>query len=515
MNHVVIVGGGTAGSVLAARLSEDPHRQVTLVEAGASGDTPAELLDGGSIPAVVAGHPANWGYRGWLQPDASHVVPRGRVLGGSSAINGGYFIRARPQDFDRWAEVSGPQWSYESALPFLKKLENDLDFGDDPGHGTAGPLRVRRPAQSGQLASLFARAAQELGFAVEGDKNAGSGPIGVGPVPSNIIDGTRVNAAMAYLSDARERPNLVVVGDTRVLRIRIEGGKAVGVETEREFIEADEVIVAAGSVATPHLLMLSGIGPAAELEALGIASMADLPVGQGFSDHANVAVGWHSSADLDDRDERVAFPTALNFDSSGRDGAAVDGDLEILLVSKPTSVLFGASAAAVAGGGSGPASDVSEDEYQLLVALQQPVARGHMTLESSDPLVQPRIDYNYLHDERDRARLRVGVRTAATLLHSPSFAGTFAGFSSLSDDILTDDALLDAWIASHLSTAIHLSGSAAIGPVVDWQGRVHGVDALRVADTSILPTVPSRGTFNTAVFIGEFVAHHMMQVGDE
>jgi choline dehydrogenase len=501
MNRVVIVGGGTAGSVLAARLSEDPRRHVTLVEAGNADATPVELLDGGSIPAVVPGHPANWGYQGWLQPGASHVVPRGRVLGGSSAINGGYFIRARPQDFDRWAEVAGPQWSYERALPFLKRQENDLDFGDEPGHGTAGPLRVRRPAQSGQLASLFTRAAQELGFSTEDDKNSGHAPIGVGPVPSNIIDGTRVNAAMAYLGDARERPNLTVVGDTRVLRIRVEDGKAVGVETEREFIEADEVIVAAGSVATSHLLMLSGFGPAAQLEALGIASIADLPVGQGFSDHPNVAVGWHSSADLNDSDERVAFPTALNFDSSGRDGAAVDGDLEILLVSKPTSALFGA----------GPESDVGQGEYQFLVALQQPVARGHMTLESSDPLVQPRIDYNYLHDERDRARLRVGVRTAAALLQSPSFRGTFAGYSSLSDDILAEDALLDSWIASHLSTAIHLSGSAAIGPVVDWQGRVHGVEGLRVADTSILPSVPSRGTFNTAVFIGEFIAHHMVQ----
>ena len=505
MNHVVIVGGGTAGSVLAARLSEDPRRHVTLVEAGNADATPVELLDGGSIPAVVPGHPANWSYQGWLQPGASHVVPRGRVLGGSSAINGGYFVRARPQDFDRWAEVAGPQWSYESAVPFLKRLENDLDFGDEPGHGTAGPLRVRRPGQDRQIVSLFTQAAHELGFAAEDDKNSGIGPIGVGPVPSNIIDGTRVNAAMAYLGDARERPNLTVVGDTRVLRIRIEDGKAVGVETEREFIEADEVIVAAGSVATPHLLMLSGIGPAAQLEALGIASIADLPVGQGFSDHPNVAVGWHSSVDLDDRDERVAFPTALNFDSSGRDGAAVDGDLEILLVSKPTRVLFGG----------GPESDVSPDEYQFLVALQQPVARGHMTLESSDPLVQPRIDYNYLHDERDRARLRVGVRTAAALLDSPSFKGTFAGYSSLSDDILAEDVLLDSWIATHLSTAIHLSGSAAIGPVVNWQGRVHGVEGLRVADTSILPSVPSRGTFNTAVFIGEFIAHQMMQAGAE
>ncbi len=508
MNHIVIVGGGTAGSVLAARLSEDPLRDITLIEAGSAGETPAELLDGASIPAVVPGHAANWGYEAWLQPFASHVaphvVPRGRVLGGSSAINGGYFIRARPQDFERWSEVAGPQWTYQRALPFLKKLESDLDFGGDPGHGTSGPLRVHRPSQSGRLASLFTQAARELGFVEEIDKNDACGEIGVGPVPSNIVDGTRVNTAMAYLSNARERPNLEILGDTRVLHVRIDNGKAVGVETVHGFIAADEVILAAGAVASPHILMHSGIGPAAQLEAHGIVSIADLPVGQKFSDHPNLAVGWHSSLPMSDALESFAFPTALNFDSSGLHKEHSEGDLEILLVVKPTSTLFGSRPTAW--------SDAGREEYQLLVSLQKPNARGRMKLVSKDPLVQPRIDYNYLQDDSDRARMRIGVRTAVALLHAAAFAATFIEFSTLSDAVLADDERLDEWIEAHLSTAIHLSGSAPIGDVVDWQGRVHGVDGLRVADTSILPTVPSRGTFNTAVFIGEFIAHQIMQV---
>lgn len=501
MNHVVIVGGGTAGAVLAARLSEDPSREVTLIEAGPAGDTPAELLDGASLPAVVPGHPANWGYQAWLQPATSTTVPRGRILGGSSAINGGYFIRPRPQDFERWASVSGPEWSFERALPFLKKLENDLDFGDQPIHGTSGPLSVRRPPQSGRLAALFTEAAVQLGFAEEADKNQSTGPVGVGAVPSNIIDGVRINAAMAYLADARSRPNLKIMGDTRALRVRVSHGKAVGVETDRGVVDADEVVLAAGSVATPHLLMLSGIGPAVQLNAHGILPVSDLPVGMSFSDHPNLSVGWHSSVPLVDPAERFAFPTALNFDSSGSGGHYPDGDLEILLSVKPLSLLFEPGLASPPG--------EATDEYHVMVSLQAPKGRGRMTLVSGDPLTQPRIEYDYLNNESDRQRMRVGVRTAARLLTSTSFASVFLSFASLTDDILGDDALLDEWITTNLSTAIHLSGSAPMGEVVDEQGRVYGVDALRVADTSILPNVPSRGTYNAAVFIGEFIAHQM------
>lgn len=231
--------------------------------------------------------------------------------------------------------------------------------------------------------------------------------------------------------------------------------------------------------------------------------VAELPVGQDFSDHPNLSVGWHASIPLVDSAERWAFPTALNFDSSGADGQHPDGDLEILLCVKPLRLLVNPDPPPLPAGGS--------DEYHVMVSLQAPKGRGRMALVSGDPLTQPRIDYNYLSNESDRQRMRVGVRTAARLLTSASFASVFRSFASLTDDILGDDALLDAWIDTHLSTAIHLSGSAPIGTVVDGQGRVHGVSALRVADTSILPTVPSRGTFNAAVFIGEFIAHRMSQ----
>jgi choline dehydrogenase-like flavoprotein len=371
-------------------------------------------------------------------------------------------------------------------------------------------MRLRRPPQHGELATAFREAALELGHPEEPDKNAlalaGAAPrIGVGPVPSNIVDGVRVNTAMAYLEPARGRPNLRVLGGTRALRLRFgPGSRVIGVETDRGDVDADEVVLCAGSVATPQLLMLSGVGPRAELEAHGIAVRADLPVGERFSDHPNLAVGWRPTRPLHDERDRFAFPTALNFDSSGPAGRYPQGDLEILLVAKPVGLLFGQP------GQHAVTEADAGTEMQLLVALQQPLSRGRLGLRSADPLDAPRVEYRYLEADDDRARMRTGVRTASAMLRSRAFDGLFDGFVSLDEATLGDDARLDAWVAAHLGTAIHLSGTAAMGGVVDGAGRVLGVEGLRVADTSMLPRVPSRGPFNTAVFIGELIARLML-----
>lgn len=506
--RTLIVGGGTAGSVLAARLSEDPERTVILVEAGPAGDTPPELLDGATIPAALPGHPANWAYESELMPGRAAVVPRGRLLGGSSTVNGGYFVRARPGDFARWAEAGGSHWRHAAVLPLLAALEDDLDFGSEPGHGDDGPMRVQRPPQTDELPAAFTAAARELGFPVEPDKNALGGPPGVGPVPSTIVAGVRVSTAAAYLRDAASRPNLTILGDARVARVLVEGGRAVGVELlrgasrETKILEAAEVVLCAGATASAQLLMLSGIGPSAELAAAGIPVLADLPVGEGFHDHPNLALGWHPARPPAGIPPRTAFPTALNFDSSAREHGPgqghPDGDLEILLTAQPDEALFG---------GDGTVTEASE--LRLIVALQQPRSRGRLTLRSADPLAAPRIEYRYLEDPADAARLREGVRVAAAILRSEAFAGLFGRFASLDPVALDEDGLLDAWIREHLGTAIHMCGTAAMGRVVDGGGSVRGIAGLRVADTSILPTAPSRGPFNTAVLIGELIARLM------
>ncbi|MEN2738471.1 mycofactocin system GMC family oxidoreductase MftG [Microbacterium sp. X-17] len=494
MTRTVVVGAGASGAVLAARLSEDPAASVVLVEAGPDPRPfPAELLDGTTIQGARPGHPASAGFPAELAPGHPFTLVRGRIVGGSSAINGGVFIRARPADFDGWASVGGEAWSYARMLPILRALEDDRDYGATEWHGGSGPIPVRRPRTDAGAVGAFVAAARAAGFADDPDKNAPGAP-GVGPVPSNVIDGIRVNAAHAYLDPVRDRPNLRILAGTRVRRVLIESGRAVGLDTDRGIVEADEVVLCAGALGTAHLLLHSGIGPRGDLEGLGLPVVADLPVGEGFSDHPQIAVGWRPAAPLDPV-ESTAFPVALHARAGGEHP---DGDLELLFAARTIGELLAgrANASAIPRG----------SEVQLLVGLQTPASRGRLSLRSADPLVPSRIEFRYLASAEDLERLRVGVRMAAALLSSSAFAGIADRLTELGDAVLDDDARLDAWLRAHLGTALHTCGTARMGDVVDGSGRVHGIRGLRVADLSMLPVVPSRGPAATAVAIGELAA---------
>ncbi|QEV99196.1 mycofactocin system GMC family oxidoreductase MftG [Microbacterium caowuchunii] len=526
MIRTIVVGGGASGVPLAARLSADPKRSVILLEAGdAESPTPPDLLDAGTVQGAMPGHPANWSHLGHLTPDLPYTIARGRILGGSSALNGAYFVRPRPADCASWARAAGPEWSYDALLPAMRAMESDADHPDERIHGTTGPMPIRRPPQRNRAVRAFTAAAAELGYPAEPDKNA-VGTAGVGPVPANIVAGRRVNTAMAYL-DAAVRARIDLRGDTRVLSVIVEEGRAVGVRTTAGPVLGDEVVLAAGAIGSAHLLLVSGIGSAARLRALGIPLVADLPVGEEFSDHPDIAVGWRARRPVFDPAEGFAFPTALNLDSGT--GRHPDGDLEILLSVKPLGYLLTGSTHARAAGlrhalrhpirtirslvgvSSRRAAEqlAHLDDLQLIVGLQAPEGRGSVSLESADPLHPPRIDYRYLELESDRARMRHGIRTAAALLRAEAFSGVFDRLTELDDTVLGDDDALDTWMRAHLGTAIHMCGTAPLGEVVDAHGRVHGVPGLRVADTSILPTVPSRGPFASAVLVGERIAELM------
>lgn len=322
-------------------------------------------------------------------------------------------------------------------------------------------------------------------------------------------------------------------GNSYVRRVVFSGTRAVGVEVARDgivsVIEAGEVVLSAGGVKSPHILLVSGIGPKSELERLAIPVVMDLPVGRDFSDHPDIAVGWRPRRNLVDATTTQSMSNCLNFTAADSE---ITGDLEILPMLKPMGYLLtGSMESTLSGAGAflhHPLRCLSamrgvslkrfaqqlahRGDLTFLVAVQAETSRGQITLESANPDVQPRIDYNYLSTESDLRRMREAIRIAVRILRSDAFRPLFKRLTELSDATLDNDGLLDEWMRRHLGTAIHLCGSARFGPahdpaaVVDQYGRVHGIQGLRVADTSILPTTPTRGPAATAVLIGEMIA---------
>ena len=472
--HTLVVGAGGAGAPLAARLSADPRRRVTLVEAG----TPHqqhdhELRDAMSLASAVPGHPANWSFPAELTPSRSTIIARGRTFGGSTGINGGYFVAPTTADIEHWGAVAGAAWSRDALARTLTSVD------------AAMPATI--PPQDAPASAALHRAAAELGLSAEA-------------VPSNFHSSERISSADAYLPFATER--LEVRGNTRVLRIVCSGTRVVGLDTDQGFIEADEVVLCAGAILSPQLLLLSGVGPRADLETLGIPVVADLPVGAAFADHPNLALSWRVHPGVIDEGAAYPFPTAVRLQAADRDPALaprVSEDLEFLLAAHPLGRLL--------------TGDPNCDTLQVMVALQEHAGRGRLSLRSADPHDPPRIEYRYLEQADDRRRFRVAVRTAVALLQAPTAAAVFAGSVDLTAATLADDDALDAWIDDHLGTALHTCATAPMGTVTDGAGRVRGVAGLRIADTSILPSAPHRGPAKSAVMVGEHIAW-LMRAGE-
>jgi choline dehydrogenase len=489
---VVIVGGGTAGGVLASRLSEDPTRSVLLLEAGRAYGVdgyPDDLRDAAHVPAN-AEH--EWGYTARGGASAPEILAaRAKVLGGCSAHNATVSMRARPSDIRDWQRHGLEEWTIEDVGETFREMENTPD-GDDAYHGRTGPYPIRHQKYDDLTRSLrgFIDAAVAEGFSRVDDFN-GPNPGGVGGYPVNVIDGVRQNTGLVYLTEAvRNRPNLKISGDVLVDRVVFDQRRAIGVVTASGAeIPAGEVILCGGSYGSPAILLRSGVGPAADLAQHGIEVVADLPVGQRLHDQPFYYNGY--ALKTDSLDMRPAVGALLWRQSSEARGDELDTHIAVTHLLPPE---YSPTGGAIA----------------LSVAVVKPDSRGTLTLRSRDPREQPEIDCNFLAEDRDARRMLEGVRLARKIGRNPVLA-RFLELELMPGDSVSDDQLADV-IASNLASYGHPAATAPMGgpqdpwAVVDSRGAVKGIDGLRVVDASIMPAVVSVALNPTTIMIAERIA---------
>jgi choline dehydrogenase-like flavoprotein len=509
------VGAGSSGAVLAARLSEDPNRSVLLLEAGPDyrtvEETPNDLL---RTTTSFAGH--DWGWTAQATPQREIPFQRGKVTGGCSAVNSSVAIRGVPADFDEWASLGNHQWSFDKVLPFYRKLEHDADFGGD-AHGKAGPIWIElsKPSDWHPLISAFQASCQAMGFAHSPDFNDPEAT-GVAPCARNRLAGIRLSTAIGYLAPARDRLNLTIRGGCLVNRVVIENGRAVAVEVEAggttQRVDGKRITLSAGAVASPAILMRSGIGPHAELERHGIRTLVDAAgVGANLIDHVLVFILAEMSSDALRRSEGTEhsrFSVLLRYTAKGSDEF---NDMQLYFLPMVDLTMLQGF----------PFAPDTPSTLLMFPGLQRPRSRGRLTLRSVHPTDQPNIELNYLSDPEDMRRMIDGMRLVWRIAQQPEIAAgwqgplTGAGGQLLDQATVDSDTALADFIRENCSTIFHPVGTAKMGPesdpmaVVDQYCRVRGVEGLRVVDASVMPNIVRANTNLTCIMIGERVADWM------
>ncbi|WP_372407031.1 GMC family oxidoreductase [Streptomyces luteireticuli] len=528
----VIVGGGSAGTVTATRLAADGDRRVLLLEAGGDQPSPREKSHPLADASRLILRDYNWDYlanlrgssrledlvaagpegRARVAEAAAARIPRalwgrfpyqlGKVMGGGSAVNGAIALRGLPRDFEEWVRLGNPEWSWEHVLPYYREIETDPGMPAEL-HGDSGPVPIRRVEREHlhEIDTAFWDECVRLGLPELDDLNGGR-ETGIGVIPSNAVDGERMDTATTYLSTARHLPNLEIRTGTKVTRVLFEGNRAVGVEILDDnglsAVHAGNVILSAGAIGTPVVLMRSGVAAAGLTESLGVAPVVDLPgVGENLVDHPSVVI-W-SKPKPGVCTAGLPWRTVAARMSSGFDD---DTDIQVGLLNNVES------------------STVPGFENRLdwplvvgvSVMLLRPASRGRVFLEDADPYAKPVIELGLGTVEEDVDRLCHGVRKAWSILRSPALADRFEETQFWTDTMVANDRILRSGVRNIMNPGWHAAGSSRMGPasdpmaVVDQEGRVHGTENLRVVDASVFPSMPSVPTNMTTIMLAERIS---------
>jgi choline dehydrogenase len=518
----VIVGAGSAGCVLAARLSEDPSVRVLLLEAGGTDRSPWIHIPLG-YGKTIADARVNWCYETEPEPQlyGRRVFwPRGKVLGGSSSINGLLYVRGQPEDFDHWRQLGNAGWAWDDVLPYFRRSEGRIGGGDDALHGRDGPLAVSDIAERHPICEAYIQAAQEIGIPRNDDFN-GATQEGVGYYHVTTRNGRRSSAATAYLRPAMRRTNLRVVTGALATGLLIERRRASGVAFRRDGMSCTaaarrEVILCGGAINSPHLLMLSGIGPGAHLQEMGIEVTHDLPgVGQNLQDHFQTRITYRCTDPVTVNDIMLSpwrkLRAGLQYVTTRTGPLTISaGQVGIFARTRPELATPDVQFLLILFSADRPGEGLNKFSGFLQNCCQlRPESRGEIRLRSPDPAAYPAIFANYLSTETDRRTLVAGLQLGRRIAARPVMQRWIAAEHLPGAGAVGDDALLEH-ARRYGGSIFHPSGTCRMGSdrmaVVDSALRVHGIDGLRVADASIMPTVVSGNTNAACIMIGEKAA---------